>query len=97
MLKVENISINHHHLLPDLFLEQISMVPKTFEQLTFDCISFGIIKPILVTLKVEYRFSRCWGGGAGWGAGGGGGRMGGVEGGGGVHSFAIFTAVYEGT
>ena len=49
LLKIENISINYRHLLPDLVpclnligsnypsLEQISMVPKMFEPLKFDC------------------------------------------------------------
>ena len=49
LLKIENISINYHHLLPDPTpwlnltgsnypsLEQISMVPKMFEPLKFDC------------------------------------------------------------
>ena len=49
LLKIENISINYCHLLPDLVLwlnligsnysslEQISMVPKMFEPLKFDC------------------------------------------------------------
>ena len=49
LLKIENISINYRHLLPDLapwlnltglnypLLEQISMVPKMFEPLKFDC------------------------------------------------------------
>ena len=49
LLKVENISINYRHLLPDLVpwlnlvgsnypsLEQISMIPKMFEPLSFDC------------------------------------------------------------
>ena len=33
-----------------------------------DLISFGIIELILVTLKIEYRLSRCWGrGGVGGG------------------------------
>ena len=50
LLKIENISINYRHLLPDLApwlylicsnypsLEQISMVPKMFESLKFGCI-----------------------------------------------------------
>ena len=50
LLKIENIFINYRHLLPDLApllnligsnypsLEQISMVPKMFEPLKFDCI-----------------------------------------------------------
>ena len=50
LLKIENISINYSHLLPDLApwlnltglnylsLEQISVVPKMFEPLKFDCI-----------------------------------------------------------
>ena len=49
LLKIENISINYRHLLPGLApwlslvgsnypsLEQISMVPKMFEPLKFDC------------------------------------------------------------
>ena len=49
LLKVENIFINYRHLPPDLAprlnlngsnytsLEQISMVPKMFEPLKFDC------------------------------------------------------------
>ena len=36
-------------------------------------ISFGIIDPILVTLKIENRLSWCWGGGGGEGGGGRGG------------------------
>ena len=51
LLKIENISINYRHLLPDLApwlnfigsnypsLEQISMVPKMFEPLNFDCMN----------------------------------------------------------
>ena len=49
LLKIENFFINYRHLLPDLVpwlnligsnnpsLEQISMVPKMFEPLKFDC------------------------------------------------------------
>ena len=49
LLKIENISINYRHMLPDLApwlnligsnypsLEQISMVPKMFEPLKFGC------------------------------------------------------------
>ena len=49
LLKIENISKSYRHLLPDLApwlnligsnypsLEQISMVPQTFEPLKFDC------------------------------------------------------------
>ena len=50
LLKIENISKNYRHLLPDLApwlnliissnypsLEQITMVPKMFEPLKFDC------------------------------------------------------------
>ena len=33
-------------------------------------ISFGIIEPILVTFKTEYRLCRCGGGGGGGGGGG---------------------------
>ena len=41
-------------------------------------ISFGIIEPILIILKIEYRFKPAlWGGGGGSGGwGGGGGRFG---------------------
>ena len=54
LLKIENISINYRHLLPDLApwlnltgsnypsLEQISMVQKMFESLKFDCIQIVI-------------------------------------------------------
>ena len=54
LLKIENISLNYCHLLPDLVpwlnligsnypsLEQISMVPKMFAPLKFDCIYFSI-------------------------------------------------------
>ena len=50
LLKIENISINYRHLLPDLApwldvngynypsLEQMSMTPKMFEPLKSDCI-----------------------------------------------------------
>ena len=53
LLKIENTSINYRHLLPDLApwlnligsnypsLEQISMVPKMFEPLKFDCNSLA--------------------------------------------------------
>ena len=48
--------------------------------------NFGIIEPILVDLKTEYRLSRCWGG---EGRGG--------EGRGGVCSLANYIAAYEET
>ena len=50
LLKIENMSINYRHLLPDLVprlylsgsnyptLEQMPMVPEMFEPLKFDCI-----------------------------------------------------------
>ena len=42
----------------------------------FIFISFGIIEPMLVTLKIEYSLWRCWVRGfGGAGGGGGGGRM----------------------
>ena len=49
LYKIEKVSLNYRHLLPDpapwltlsgsnyLYLEQISMVPKIFEPLKFDC------------------------------------------------------------
>ena len=44
--KIQKISLNHRYLFPELVLsgsnysclERISMVPKMFEQLRFDCI-----------------------------------------------------------
>ena len=55
LLKIENISINYRHLLPDLALwlnligsnypslQQISVVPKMFKPLKFNCI-MGILQ-----------------------------------------------------
>ena len=54
LLKSENISINYRHLLPDLepglnligwnypSLKQISLVPKMFKPLKFDCNYFAL-------------------------------------------------------
>ena len=39
----------------------MSKVPKMFEPLKFDCVSFSILEPNLIVLKIGYRWSRCKG------------------------------------
>ena len=42
----------------------IRLLPVLHHSADYIFHSFGIIEPLLVTLKIEYRFNRClWGGG----------------------------------
>ena len=75
LLKIENISINYRHLLPDLApwlnliasnypsIEQISMVPKIFEPLKFNCVYiflFSMKTYVVGEALLMSIFSKCF-------------------------------------